>query len=268
MNRNRIYSLLITLSLSSCYGGGVLVIPAETHSHTTIVTHNAPPPHAPAHGYRHRYDNHELKFDTGYGVYLVLNNPGLYFYNDHYIRFYNDSWQITNRLQDRWRPARQNDVPLKLERTKHHDKKRYAEVMHGPDKHYDNHHDEQRDNHHDSRHDNQHANQHTNGHDKPKHGQRRHYQDHELKFDSRIDAYIIVNQPGIYFHDDHYLRFYRNVWQATSKLDGRWRAAKRQEVPEKLTKARHPKKDKPAKTDARKSTQYESAMERATQRIR
>lgn len=227
MNRNSIYSLLITLSLSGCYGGGVLVIPADTHSHTTIITHNAPPPHAPAHGYRHRYYDHELKFDSGYGVYLVLNKPGLYFYNDHYIRFYNDSWQITNRLQDRWRPARQNDIPLKLERTRHHDKKRYVEEQPRHEKHHER----------------------TNHYVTPKHGQRRHHQNHELSFDSRLDAYIIVNQPGIYFHDDHYLRFYRNVWQATSKLDGRWRAAQRQEVPEKLTKARHAKKEKPVKAE-------------------
>jgi hypothetical protein len=238
MNRNRIYSLLITLSLSGCYGGGVLVIPADTHSHTTtVVTHYAPPPYAPPHGYRHRYYDNELQFDTAFGVYLVINNPGLYFYHDHYIRFYNNGWQITNRLQDRWRPARPNDIPIKLERAKHHDKKRDAEEQQRHEEHHEKHRDDQRDNHS------------TNDYEKPKHGQRRHYQNHELSFDSRIGAYIIVNQPGIYFSDNHYLRLYRGNWQAANQLDGRWRAAQWQEVPEKLTKARHAKKDRPVKID-------------------
>lgn len=237
MNRNRIYSLLIILSLSGCYGGGVLVIPAETHSHTTtIITHNAPPPYAPAHGYRQHYYDNELQFDTAYGVYLVINNPGLYFYHDHYIRFYNDGWQITSRLQDHWRPARQNDIPLKLERAKHHGKKR---------------HDEQNDRHRNEQRNNHHADQHADPQRVPKHGHRRHYQEHELRFDARIGAYIIVNQPGIYFSDNHYLRLHRGAWQTANTLNGRWRVAARQEVPEKLSKARHAKKDRPVKIDPR-----------------
>jgi hypothetical protein len=246
MNRNRIYSLPIILSLSGCYGGGVLVIPAETHSHTTtIITHNAPPPFAPAHGYRHHYRDHELQFDTAYGVYLVINSPGLYFYQDHYIRFYNDGWQITSRLQDRWRPARQSDIPSRLNLAIRRDKKRHAvqQLRHDEhnDRHRNEHRNEQRDNHH--------PKQYADRHETPRHGHRRHYQEQELRFDARIGAYIIVNQPGIYFSDNHYLRLHRGAWQTANKLDGRWRVAERQEVPEKLTKARHAKKDKPVKID-------------------
>lgn len=220
MKTNHIYVLLplvfTSLFLGGCYNRGVLVIPAETHSHTTVITTYAPPPYAPAHGYRHHHHNHELVFDSRFGAYVIINNPGLYFYGDHYIRFYNDSWQITTRLEDTWQPARQNDIPRKLKDTKHHNAERHEER-------------------HEERHDH---------YDAPEHGHRRHYQDHELSFDSNIGAYIILRQPGVFFHNDRYIRQYRGVWQTTNVLNGHWRTAKDEEIPKKLKSTNHTKEEK------------------------
>jgi len=91
----------------------------KDNAHTTIaVTHYVSPPHRAAHGYRHRYYSHELQFDTGFGAYLVIGNPGLYFYNSYYMRFYSGGWKISHRPGNPWRPAHQNDIPHKLR--KHH----------------------------------------------------------------------------------------------------------------------------------------------------
>ena len=45
-----------------------------------------PPPHAPAHGYRHKnQDGIQLQFDNNLGVYIVITMPGVYFYNGFYM---------------------------------------------------------------------------------------------------------------------------------------------------------------------------------------
>lgn len=232
MKTNRISILfplaLATLFLSGCNTRGVLVIPADTHSHTTVVTRYAPPPHAPAHGHRHRHHDHDLRFDTDFGAYLVISMPGIYFYGDHYIRFYNNSWQITTRLKDKWRPARQNDIPRKL-KTRHAKKHQHR--------------DERR-----NKHRNEHRrDEHRN--DAPKHGHRRHHHNHDLSFDSKIGAYIILKQPGIFFHNDRYIRHHRGAWQTTNKLNGRWRTARDEEVPRKLKSTKHAKKERKQKRE-------------------
>lgn len=228
--------LLAILFLSGCYTRGVLVIPAETHSHsTTVVTRHVPPPHAPAHGHRHRHHDHELRFDSGFGAYLVINVPGLYFYNDHYMRFHNNGWQITNRLNGKWRAARQNDVPRKLKNR--HAKKHRTENR---KEHRNEHRKEDR------------REQRRDQHEAPKHGHRRHHHNHELRFDAGIGAYTIRKQPGIYFLNNRYLRHHRGAWQTTKKLNGRWRAAKDKEIPRKLKKAKQTKKEKRNKKSERR----------------
>ena len=231
MKSHHIYSLLpivlIALLLSGCYSRGVLVIPAETHSHsthtTTVITRYVPPPHAPAHGYRHHHHDHDLRFDTAFGAYVVINMPGLYFYDDHYLRYYDDRWQVTTRLNERWRPARENDIPRKLKMAKQRDKKnRYAE------EHRHEHREEHRRDHHDG----------------PEHGHHRRHQDHDLNFDARIGAYVVLQQPGIYFHNNHYLRQHRGVWQTSKAINGRWRTAKNNEIPDRLMKAKPARKKK------------------------
>ena len=226
MKTNRISVLLpvvlATLFLNGCYTRGVLVIPAETHSHTTVVTRYVPPPHAPAHGHRHRHHDHDLRFDTDVGAYLLINMPGIYFYGDHYIRFYNDRWQVTTRLNNTWRAARQNDIPRKLKTR--HAKKHQHRNEHRRDEHRSEHRRDQ--------------------HDEPKHGHRRHHHDHELSFDSRLGAYVIAKKPGIFFFNNRYLRQHRGVWQTTAKLNGRWHSARDQDIPRKLKKRKAAKKEK------------------------
>lgn len=50
------------------------------------------PPHAPAHGLRKKHHDHELRFDSGLGVYVLVDLPDLYFWDDFYWRFRDGVW--------------------------------------------------------------------------------------------------------------------------------------------------------------------------------
>lgn len=61
-----------------------------------------PPPHAPAHGYRHKQDRYDLVFDSGLGVYVVLGKPDYYFWDNRYFRYHDGYWQFSADLDGRW----------------------------------------------------------------------------------------------------------------------------------------------------------------------
>ncbi len=85
---------------------------------------NGPPPHAPAHGYRAKHQGHELRFDTGLGVYIVVDIPNTYFHNGLYLRLGPDgSWQASLAIGTGWRPAHDREVPSKLDAGKNSHKK-------------------------------------------------------------------------------------------------------------------------------------------------
>lgn len=96
-----------------------VVVLSSDSSHGTE-TKAGPPPHAPAHGYRHKHAEHgtELVFDSGLGVYVVMNMEDLFFFDDLYIRFGEGSWQVAVRTDGPWRSAKENEVPVKLKTTK------------------------------------------------------------------------------------------------------------------------------------------------------
>ena len=84
--------------------------------HKTKYKKKGPPPHAPAHGYRHKHHRgHNLVFDSGIGAYVVLNVPETYFGNNLYMRLSTDGkWMVSTTLEGGWRIAAGNEVPHKL----------------------------------------------------------------------------------------------------------------------------------------------------------
>ncbi len=92
--------------------------------------HPGPPPHAPAHGYRHKHhDGYELEYNATLGVYVVLRVPDIYFGNNLYIRMSSDGrWLVSATIGDGWRPAAAYEIPPKLkaykEKGKHKKKKK------------------------------------------------------------------------------------------------------------------------------------------------
>lgn len=67
---------------------------------------NGPPSHAPAHGYRYKYHGHDLVYDSGLNVYVVVGQPGVYFYDGIYYRYARDHWYYTFDLNKNWRVTR------------------------------------------------------------------------------------------------------------------------------------------------------------------
>ena len=75
----------------------------------------APPPHAPAHRFRHRhYHGVDLEYDSGLGVYFVIGHPGIYYYSDHYYRYYDGGWLFSFRYDGPWERTVPQRVPRGL----------------------------------------------------------------------------------------------------------------------------------------------------------
>jgi hypothetical protein len=175
-----------------------------TGCRTTMVVPAPPPvylypPLAPAPGYRYHYHNHDLRYDNGLGAYIVLGYNDIYFYNRLYLRFVAGEWEVTDRLNHTWRRADARDIP---DRLRHH--KRFKRYRKPPPPHA------------------------------PAHGYRYHYQDHDLKYDSRIGAYIVLGINGIYFLNNHYMRYYDGYWHYSDRPNGTWHRAKDRDIPERL----------------------------------
>jgi hypothetical protein len=98
--------------LSGCSATGVSIQGQEGPKYRK----SGPPPHAPAHGYRHKHhDGHQLEYNTRIGVYVVVNMPETYFGNNLYIRMSSDgNWLVSTRLGKGWRPASRGEVPYQL----------------------------------------------------------------------------------------------------------------------------------------------------------
>lgn len=74
---------------------------------------HGPPPHAPAHGYRHKHrvSGVDLVFDSGLGVYVVVGVPYHYYYRDRFYRFRDGRWYFATRYGGPWHVAEGRSVP-------------------------------------------------------------------------------------------------------------------------------------------------------------
>ena len=95
-------------------------------SHPKQARHHAhgqgPPPHAPAHGYRHKHQAHgaDLVFDSGLGVYVVVGRVGVYFDRERYYRRGDRGWEVSLSLSSGWTAFSSHELPPGLRsRTKH-----------------------------------------------------------------------------------------------------------------------------------------------------
>lgn len=75
-----------------------------------------PPPHAPAHGYRYKYQERNLVYDRNLGVYLVSGYPGYYFLDNSYYRHGNDGWYHSQEFDRDWQQYPQGNLPPGLAR--------------------------------------------------------------------------------------------------------------------------------------------------------
>ena len=75
---------------------------------------HGPPPHAPAHGYRHKHDNVVLEYNSALEVYVVSGWSNHYFYKDRYYRTTNSGWEITAKFDGPWTSVSTKKLPKGL----------------------------------------------------------------------------------------------------------------------------------------------------------
>lgn len=81
--------------------------------------HTGPPPHAPAHGYRHKHpDGEELVYKSNIGVYVVVGYPDYYFHKDKYYRLNDGSWEVSFNMKRKWAPVSDKKLPSGLRNKK------------------------------------------------------------------------------------------------------------------------------------------------------
>ena len=115
MQLPRIPVLLVALAAGAPLACAELDIHYPGPHRTARVERPGPPPHAPAHGYRHKHKTHaghvELVFDSGLGLYLVVGSPGYYWHDDHYYREVDGAWRMSLRLDRGWSAAPAKGLP-------------------------------------------------------------------------------------------------------------------------------------------------------------
>lgn len=109
---------LFTFMLYGCAGVGIWESkPGVGHG---------PPPHAPAHGYRHKHQHGvEMVFDTGMGVYIVVGYPKHYFYNNNYYRYHDGIWKMSVHIKGPWVIITKSDLPPGLKKKGESKKKKH-----------------------------------------------------------------------------------------------------------------------------------------------
>jgi len=207
---------------------GQRVPPAQASGHL--------PPRNPRHGHRYPYGGVVLIFNAELGAYAVDRHPGLYFYDDHYLRRHDNRWQTASSRHGPWHPARPQQMPNRLLR-----------VFNGgpqpaspPAPHEQRHEHDRRDDH--PRHEQRQP-------PAPAQSQHLRHQGHELVFERGLGVYRLVDRRGVYFFDNRYLRYERGGWLVSERVNGRWRAARKGEVPRKLQQSRRDDDGRPDKAN-------------------
>jgi len=102
------------LFLTSCSGGVVVVHRTPAPAPRPVIVQAGPPPHAPAHGYRHKRGNLVLVYDAHYDVYIVDGHAGYYYCRDRYYRVRGNTWQVSFDFGGPWRAVPSTYLPNRL----------------------------------------------------------------------------------------------------------------------------------------------------------
>jgi hypothetical protein len=102
--------LFALLILGSC-GRSNLRVSHQPAPSEVVVVKQGPPPHAPAHGYRHKHGQTELAYDSGLQVYVVVGHKDCYFQDRTYFRLVSGSWETSLSFGGPWTPAPAKSLP-------------------------------------------------------------------------------------------------------------------------------------------------------------
>jgi hypothetical protein len=102
MRRILVLLLVTVVTLSGC-----IAVSVDGRSDRGI----GPPPHAPAHGYRHKHQGTTLAFDSKIGVYVVVGHADLFYSDGRFLRLDAGSWQVSASLSGPWKAYSLASVP-------------------------------------------------------------------------------------------------------------------------------------------------------------
>jgi hypothetical protein len=93
-----------------------LMLVSCTSTEVSIGSHHkhGPPPHAPAHGYRHKHHGVDFVYDSEWGVYVVVGFPSHYYYKSHYYRFHEAHWEMGVHIDGPWKFVSEKSLPKGL----------------------------------------------------------------------------------------------------------------------------------------------------------
>lgn len=116
--------LLLAATIVSGCSRGHYQVRVSNHQDKVVVrdapSRQGPPPHAPAHGYRHKHgDGARLRYDAGLGVYIVIGHADTWFFDDLYFRWSDGRWVASVRLDGGWSACPEKQLPHGLREKKH-----------------------------------------------------------------------------------------------------------------------------------------------------
>lgn len=121
MGRSRIswHLALVASALCSTLALGCVVVQPDDKRDVVVTPAprgKGPPPHAPAHGYRRKFqqDGVTLELDSGRGVYVVVELDDVFFLEKRYYRRGAEGWFASARPDGGWVVIAIGDVPAGL----------------------------------------------------------------------------------------------------------------------------------------------------------
>ncbi len=186
-----------TMVLVSCRSARVRRTSSRKHEHVYV---QGPPPHAPAHGYRHKHHEHgvELVYDSGLGVYVVVELADHFYFKGHYYRHGETHWEIGVHVEGPWEVVAEKSLPKGLR-----SKKKGKGKPKGPPLHA------------------------------PAHGYRHKQHDAELVYDSGLGVYV-VELPNHFYFKGHYYRHRETHWEIGVHVNGPWEVVAEESLPKGL----------------------------------
>jgi hypothetical protein len=101
--------LIANVALCGC---SRTVVFTKTPVPSVEANRHGPPPHAPAHGYRHKHaDGVVLVYESGIGVYVVEGYTDIYFYGGNYYRLYKGGCKISDHVNGPWHEVAAKKLP-------------------------------------------------------------------------------------------------------------------------------------------------------------
>lgn len=112
MRSKTLFLFAVVLTCTALMSASCTSVGVYHRSRGGIGRGNGPPPHAPAHGYRHKHiDGVELVYDSGRGVYVVVGLPDHYYCDGHFFRIRSAQWEMSLSTTHGWKPVYEDTIP-------------------------------------------------------------------------------------------------------------------------------------------------------------